>query len=239
MIDGLTFILNGVVVLHCCLRTFKPVLWRARFEVKQTLQEIEYNIEARKETDKIMWFSMWAVLSVASFGIAWFPMIYYMIKRRNDHFSRQEQLEELILSKLRKNKSTEKLGLAFSKAKNQELSRNAKAWTLSTLLIVPAFYVFYFLKSDLQKHEEHEHDFLDEIIALAKDSGIPLNIQSYATTSCFPLDKYLVLSVVTFGLAAAYWLYRIFNDYNNHFKMQWLIEDDLLRFLKGLDKKSS
>jgi len=207
--------------------------------VKQTLLEIEHNIESKKETDKIMWFSMWAVLSVASFGIAWFPMIYYMIKRRNDHFSRQKQLEALILSKLKKTKSPEKIVPDFSKTKNQELSRNAKAWTLSTLLIIPAFYVFYFLKSDLQKHEEHEHDFLNEIIALAKDSGVPLNIQSYATTPRFPLDKYLVLSVVTFGLAAAYWLYRIFNDYNNHFKMQWLIEDELLRFLKGLDKKSS
>jgi len=207
--------------------------------VKQTVLEIEHNIESRNETDKIMWFSMWAVLSVASFGLAWFPMIYYMIKRRNDHFSRQEKLEELILSKLRKTKSPEKLGSNFSKTKNQKLSRNAKTWTLSTLLIAPAFYVFYSLKSDLQKHEEHEHDFLDEIIALAKDSGIPLNIQSYATTPRFPLDTYLVLSVVTFGLAAAYWLYRIFNDYNNHFKMQWLIEDELLSFLKGLDKKSS
>ena len=207
--------------------------------MKQTLLEIEHNIESRNEADKIMWFSMWAVLSVASFGIAWFPTIYYIIKRRNDHFSRQKKLEALILSKLKKIQNPEKSVSDFSKTKNQELSRNAKAWTLSTLLIVPAFYVFYFLKSDLQKHEEHEHDFLDEIIALAKDSGIPLNIQSYATTPSFPLDKYLVLSVVTFGLAAAYWLYRIFNDYNNHFKMQWIIEDELLHFLKALDKKSS
>lgn len=207
--------------------------------MKQTLLEIEQNIESRKETDRIMWFSMWAILSVASFGIAWFPMIYYMIKRRNTHFSRQEKLETLILSKLRKTRSPEKSVPNSSKTKNQGSSRNAKAWTLSTLLIIPAFYVFYFLKSDLQKHEEHEHDFLDEIIALAKDSGIPLNIQSYATTPSFPLDTYLVLSVVTFGLAAAYWLYRIFNDYNNHFKMQWIIEDELLNFLKSIDKESS
>ena len=122
---------------------------------------------------------------------------------------------------------------------NYKLSRNAKAWTLLTLLIIPAFYVFYSLKSDLQKHEEHEHDFLDEIIALAKDSGIPLNIQSYATTPSFPIGKYVALSVVTFGFAAVYWLYQIFNDYNNHFKMQWIIEDELLRFLKELDQKAS
>jgi len=201
--------------------------------------EIEQNIESRKETDRLMWFSMWAVLSVASFGIAWFPMIYYMIKRRNAHFSRQEKLETLILSKLKKTPSPEKSPLDSSKTKNQGSSRNAKAWTLSTLLIFPAFYIFYFLKSDLRKHEEHEHDFLVEVIALAKDSGVPLNIHGFTATPSFPLDKYLVLNIVTFGLAAAYWLYRIFNDYNSHFKMQWKNEDELLSFLKAIDKKSS
>jgi len=207
--------------------------------VKQTLLEIEQNIESRKETDRLMWFSMWAVLSVASFGIAWFPMIYYLIKRRNAHFSRQEKLETLILNKLRKTESPEKSSLDSSKTKNQGSSRNAKAWTLSTLLIFPAFYIFYFLKSDLQKHEEHEHDFLVEIISLAKDSGVPLNIHGFTATPSFPLDKYLVLNIVTFGLAAAYWLYRIFNDYNNHFKMQWKNEDELLSFLNAINKKSS
>jgi hypothetical protein len=201
--------------------------------------EIEQNIESRKETDRLMWFSMWAVLSVASFGITWFPMIYYLIKRRNAHFSRQEKLETLILNKLRKTESSEKSQLNSSKTKNQGSSRNAKAWTLSTLLILPVFYIFYFLKSDLRKHEEHEHDFLVEIIALAKDSGVPLNIHGFTATPSFALNKYLVLSVVTFGLAAAYWLYRIFNDYNNHFKMQWKNEDELLSFLKAIAKKSS
>jgi hypothetical protein len=207
--------------------------------VKQTLLEIEQNIKSRKETDKIMWFSMWAVLSVASFGIAWFPMIYYLIKRRNAHFARQEKLETLILSKLKKTVSSEKSSLDSSQTNSSVSSRNAAAWTLSTLLIFPAFYIFYFLKSDLRKHEEHEHDFLVEVIELAKDLDVPLNIHGFTATTSFPLDKYLALSVVTFGLAAAYWLYRIFNDYNSHFKMQWKNEDELLNFLKAMDKKSS
>jgi len=201
--------------------------------------KIEQNIESRKETDRLMWFSMWAILSVASFGIAWFPLIYYLIKRRNAHFSRQEKLETLILSKLRKTESPEKSPLDSSKTQNHASSRNAHAWALSTLLIIPAFYVFYFLKSDLRKHEEHEHDFLVEVIALAKDSGVTLNIHGFSATPSFPLDKYIVLSVVTIGLAAAYWLYRIFNDYNSHFKMQWKNEDEMLSFLKAIDKKAS
>jgi hypothetical protein len=202
--------------------------------VKQTLLEIEQNIESRRETDRIMWFSMWAVLAVASFGVAWFPMIYYMIKRRNSHFLRQKKLEELILSRLRE--SSEK-PLEASEERSRVAPRNVAAWTLSTILVVPAFYVFYFLKSDLQKHEEHEQGFLAEVRALAEDSGVALNVQDFTTTPSFQPTKFVGLSVVTCGLAAAYWLYRIFNDYNNHFKMQWLIEDELLRFLKAIDKK--
>ena len=182
-----------------------------------------------------MWFSMWAILSVASFGIAWFPMIYYSIKRRNTHFARQEKLEALILNKL--NKSPEKIASDSSETKLLP-PRNAGAWTIATLLVVPGFYLFYSLKRDLQKHEEHEHEFLAQVIALAKDSGGTLEIQSYGTTPSFPRNKYIGLSVATLGLAAVYWLYRIFNDYNYHFKMQWIIEDEMLRFLKELDQKA-
>jgi hypothetical protein len=206
--------------------------------VKQTLPEIEQNMASRKETDRIMWFSMWAILSIASFGIVWFPMIYYSIKRRNSHFARQEKLEALILNKLKKKQSPEKVASNSSKTKNQLPPRDAGAWTIAILMIVPGCYLFYSLKRDLQKHEEHEHDFLAEVIALAKDSGVTLDIQSYRTTPSFSRNKYIVLSVATLGLAAAYWLYRIFNDYNNHFKMQWIIEDELLRFLKELDQKA-
>ncbi|KON31309.1 hypothetical protein AC477_04265 [miscellaneous Crenarchaeota group-1 archaeon SG8-32-1] len=206
--------------------------------MNKILLKIEQNIASRKETDKIMWFSMWAILSVASFGIAWFPMIYYLLKRRNAHFLRQEKLEELILNKLRERPSPEKIELD-SKSTKPCPQRNETLWIISTLLIIPAFYVFYFLKSDLQKHEEHEQFFLNEVNTLGKDTGVPLNIQSYATTPRFPIAKYVVFSVVTLGLATAYWLYQIFNDYNNHFKMQWIIEDELFTFLKELEQKTS
>ncbi len=144
-----------------------------------------------------------------------------------------------MLSKLRKTEGSGKSASNSSKIESLVPSRNVKVWTFFSLFIVPAFYVFYFLKSDLEKHEMHEHDFLAEVIALAKDSGVTLNIHGFTVTKRFALGRYLVLSIVTFGLAAAYWLYRIFNDYNNHFKMQWKIEDELLSFLKAIDEKAS
>lgn len=197
------------------------------------------NIELRRETDRIMWFSMWVILSIASLGIAWFPMIYYLIKRRNAHFQRQKKLQTMILSKMRKTKNGGKSGFTSEKVENLTLFRNAWEWTFLSILVIPAFYVFYFLKSDLAKHEEQEHNFLVEVIELAKDSGVPLDIHGFTDTKSFPSGKYLVLSIVTLGLAAAYWLYRIFNDYNNHFKIQWKIEDELLDFFKAFDQKSS
>ncbi|PVX27104.1 MAG: hypothetical protein CW716_04010 [Candidatus Bathyarchaeum sp.] len=198
--------------------------------MKQTLTEIEENLKSRKETDRIMWFSMWAVLSVASFGIAWFPMMYYMIKRRNTHFQRQQKLEALILTKLK---------ITPSQEQPQTKPLNAAAWTISTLLIVPAFYIFYVLKRDLNKHEEHEHDFLVQVIEYAKEKDVPLNLHGFNATPRFSLNKYVGLSIVSCGLAAAYWLYRIFNDYNSHIKMQWHNEEAILTFLKSVDENSS
>jgi hypothetical protein len=206
--------------------------------VNQTLLEIEKNIQSRKQTDRIMWFSWWAVLTVASFGIAWFPMVYYLIKRRNAHFSRQQKLEELILKKL-KTGNQKKAEDDPTKQHAQASQRKPTVLTVLTVLIVPAFYVFYFLKNDLQKHEEHEHEFLSEVIKLTEDSKVKLNIQGFVTSPGFSMKKYVGLSVVTFGVAAAYWLYRIFNDYNSHFKMQWIIEDEMLRFLKESEKKTN
>ncbi len=193
-------------------------------------------MNSRKASDRIMWFSMWATLSIASFGVAWFPMVYNLIKRRNEHFIRQEKLEALILSKLRNTQTPQNRDSAnFPKTKKL----NATVWAAATVLVVPAFYIFYVLKRDLRKHEEHEHDFLVELIESAKQSELPFDVHGFTTTPNIPKGKYVALSVGSLGLAAAYWLYRIFNDYNSHFKMQWKNEDEMLLFLKAFEEKMS
>ncbi|UCC32899.1 MAG: DUF4234 domain-containing protein [Candidatus Bathyarchaeota archaeon] len=204
----------------------------------QMLTEIEKNIESRRETDRIMWFSMWILLSVASFGVAWFLMIYFLIKRRNDHFLRQDKLETLISTRLRQlseDKLRHQNPAASIKTENPRLFRNAQVWALSTLLVFPAFFVLYFLETDLHEHEEREHTFLEETISLAQDSGVDIRIDGFPITKKFASDRYLILTVATCGFAALYWLYRIFNDYNQHFNRQWKIEDDILKFFKSVN----
>lgn len=201
--------------------------------------EIEKNIKSRKETDRAMWFSMWFLLSVATFGIAGIVMIYFLIKRRNTHFSRQEKLETLALSELRRLKEEKQRRYDgesdFTKNEEPVFIRKAQAWALSTILIVPVFYIFHFLNSDLKRHEEHEQVFLIEAISLAKGLGLELNLNDFAVTKKFAFDRYLVLTIVTFGFAAVYWLYRVFNDYNRHFKQQWKLEDELLKFFRAIN----
>ncbi len=228
---------------HCCSFTSPSKKIRnqldgeKKLKVKQMLTEIEKNIEARKETDRVMWFSMWFLLSVASFGIAWFLMIYSLIKRRNAHFSRQETLENLVLRKLRKDNKEEphrqNSPHVPEEDDNPTFPRNAQAWALSTLLVFPTFYVLYFLEKDLQKHEEHEHTFLTETVSFAHNLELGINSDNLSTIRRFAPDRYLIFSIVTCGFAAVYWLYRIFNDYNKHFKRQWKLEDELLKFFKA------
>jgi len=211
--------------------------------MKQMLTEIEKNIISRKETDRLMWFSMWVLLSVASFGIAWFLMIYLLIKRRNAHFLRQEKLETLILSKLRQLNEEKQphynSASDFTKKENPIQFRNSQAWALSTILIFPAFYVFHFLSMELQKHEKNEFEFLMETVSLTKDLGLRMNLDGFVVTKKFAFDRYLILSMITCGFAAVYWLYRIFNDYDRHFKRQWRLEDELLNFFKSMDRSKA
>jgi hypothetical protein len=203
------------------------------------LADIEQNIASRKDTDRGMWFSMWILLSFVTFGAAWFLMIYYLIKRRNEHFARQKKLENLVLTKFRQlhseKKSTPPDSTTVEEGNDDSLAfRNASGWAASTILILPTFYVLRFLMEDLRKHEEYESIFFREVVSYAKNLELSMNLNNMTLREKFlPLERFLVLTLGTLGFAGFYWLYLIFNDYNKHFKRQWTVEDELLKALKS------
>lgn len=205
------------------------------------LADIERNIAGRRETDRGMWFSMWVLLSFVTFGAAWFLMIYYLIKRRNEHFARQNKLEHLVLTRFRhlySEKQSKPLGDTIVEESNEDFEkpRNTLQWTALTLLILPTFYVFRFLMEDLRKHEEHESVFLRKVVFHAKNLELSVNLDSLTMAAkSFTLGRYFILTLGTLGFAGFYWLYLIFNDYNRHFKRQWTFEDELLKTLKSTE----
>lgn len=205
------------------------------------LADIEQNIASRKDTDRGMWFSMWILLSFVTFGAAWFLMIYYLIKRKNEHFARQEKLEHLVLMKFKQlynEKKSTPPGNAMEEEGNDDslAFRHASGWAASSVLILPTFYVLRFLMEDLRKHEEYESIFFREVISHAKNLEFSMNLNNMTLREkSLPLERFLALTLGTFGLAGFYWLYLIFNDYNKHFKRQWTFEDELLKALRSTE----
>ena len=169
----------------------------------------------RTETDRIMWFSMWFLASIATFGLGFFPMFYYSIERRNKHFLRQEELEKRVI--------------AFFKNEGKELQstasflpeRNAKLWTVSIILILPVFAIAYFLSKDLLLHEKRQQVFLTSLFP-----------EREFMSQTIPIRKYTLITMATLGLGIVFWLYKILNIYNNHFKEQRKIEDEIIKLME-------
>ena len=182
---------------------------------------------------------MWFLLTIATFGAVGPIMVYYSVKRRNDHLERVAELQNLILNQPRKFSSEKDPGFhahpsEYIEDKDAVRSRNAFAWSILSLLIFPTVYVLYFLTKDLQEHEEREHSLLAGIALRFPNFNMNHHSGSLGIKKS-PLRTYLILTVLTLGIMSVYWLYRIFNDYNSHFKMQWKIEDQLLLCLRNGD----
>lgn len=180
------------------------------------MEKIKKNILKRASTDRIMWFSMWFLLSIITFGLALFPMLYLLIERRNRHFQRQKELENLLLSTL-KNR-----GLNLETETNSVYDRKALLWALSAFLVAPVFLAAYSLSKDLLSHEKRQTAFFRKIFP---DEDIIE--QKISLKFC------LIITLATLGLGIIYWFYKIFNAYNNHFKEQWKIEDKIIELLEG------
>jgi hypothetical protein len=168
----------------------------------------------RMETDRTMWFSMWFLGAIATFGAAFFPMFYRLIDSRNRHFRREATLEQQINQWLIKQG---KEALVPTCA----VDMKAKAWAASIILIIPAFIITYYLSKDLYVHEKHQDMFLAK--AFPERMFMPQTI---------PIKKYALITIVTLGVGGVYWLYRVVNLYNAHFKAQWKVEKEIARLME-------
>jgi hypothetical protein len=159
------------------------------------------------KTDRIMWFSMWFLASVASFGVTFFPMFYLMIKRRNRHIHKHIESEK-------KSKQIKNNEITDSAVLNLLPERNAKIWTISIFLVFPVFIITYLLTKDLLVHEKHQKKIYSRMFPEKK-----------IMTQNVSLKKYILITSLTLGIGVIYWLYKIVNMYNTHFILQEKIEE--------------
>jgi len=172
-------------------------------------------MQVRMETDRTVWFSMWFLASIATFGAAFFPMFYRLIEGRNRHFRREADLEKQIADFLRKQGKE-------PPAKSEGFREmNAKAWATSIILVVPVFAITYLLSKDLLVHERHQDEFL--AAAFPERMFMPQTL---------PIRKYAVITIVTLGVGIVYWLYKIVNMYNAHFKAHREVEKEIVKLME-------
>jgi len=169
-------------------------------------------MQVKTETDQKVWFSMWFLASIATFGVAFFPMFYRLINSRNEHFRREADLERRIKAFLREQ------GKEPPAMLHSFIEMNAKAWTASIILIIPVFAITYLLSKDLIVHEKHQDKFLA--------SAFPEKIFMVQT---IPIKKYALITVATLGLGIVYWLYKVVNMYNAHFKAHREVEKEIIK----------
>ena len=172
-------------------------------------------MHGRTGTDRKIWFSMWFLGSIATFGAAFFPMFYRLIEGRNRHFRREADLEKRIADFLRKQ------GKEPPATSDDVREMNAKAWTAVIILVVPVFAITYLISRDLLIHEKHQDRFLAN--AFPERMFMPQTI---------PIRKYALITIVTLGVGIVYWLYKIVNMYNAHFKAHRELEKEIVRLME-------
>ncbi len=166
---------------------------------------------------------------------------YKLIRRRSEHFRRDKILREGLISYIRgvasergieAQMSTEiaTMTTVHSESNGEENEKSAILWIVLSIITfgLVGIYVAYFLTKDPHGHDVRQLAFMQQVQS---------SFTKFQKTIVFPFWKaipsrsfflYLVLTWITFGLFALYWNYTLISDFNEHFKAQWQIEDQLV-----------
>jgi hypothetical protein len=176
---------------------------------------MENTMDTKVKDDRKIWFSMWFLGAIVTFGIAFFPMFYRLVDGRNRHFRGETEFESRISAYL-KNKGKE------TPTESERLTEmNAKVWAASIILVFPVFVILYLLSRDLAVHEQKQGTFL--AAALPERVFMPQTI---------PIKTYAIITLVTLGVGTVYWLYKVVNLYNAHYKAHLQVEKEMGRLME-------
>ena len=176
---------------------------------------METALQSKVGIDRKIWFSMWFLGAVVTFGLAFFPMFYRLIDGRNRHFQHEEELEGQINAYLKSQGKEPQSNIVHLPR------RNAKVYATSIILVIPAFVIVYLLSKDLQVHERNQEEFLA--------AAFPEKIFMIQT---IPIKTYVLVTIVTLGVGGVYWLYKVVNLYNAHYKAQLQVEKEVVRLME-------
>lgn len=158
---------------------------------------------------------MWFLAAVVTFGLAFFLMFNRLVESRNKHFQHEAEWERQVASFL------ESHGKYMSRLEAQLPDRNSKAWAVSIILVIPVFAIVYLLSRDLIAHESSEDAFL--AAAFPQKMFMPQTV---------PIKTYAVITIATLGVGVVYWLYKVVNLYNAHYKAHMQVEKEVAKLME-------
>lgn len=183
--------------------------------MERSCKKMENTSTAKVYADRKVWFSMWFLGAIVTFGIAFFPMFFRLVDGRNKHFAREAELEEQVSSYYRRH------GKEPPATSRRLRPMNGKAWAASIILIIPAFIIMYRLSKDLSIHEHNEDAFLASTLS-----------QRVFMPQTIPQTTYALITIFTLGVGGVYWLYKVVNLYNAHYKADLQVEKEITRLME-------
>ena len=172
-------------------------------------------MNTKASVDRKIWFSMWFLGAIVTFGLAFFPMFHRLVDGRNRHLQKEAEIERKLAEYMRsKGKEPPAPNRPFKQ-------RNAKLWAASVILIIPAFIIIYLITKDLATHEKAE----DAYLAAALPERVFM-------TQTIPQTTYVLITIVTLGVGGVYWLYKVVNLYNAHYKADLQVEKEIARLME-------
>ncbi len=158
-------------------------------------------------------------------------VIYLLIRRRNQHFARQQRFFADLASALRE-AATRKganvdihlgaMEATVRQAQIEETEKSAVLWVVLLLIpvvdLIAGLYILYFLTTDYYKHERREDGLLADSSRAFSVLGSSFSFSRYDPVPHRSFALYLILAIVTFGIWSFYWEYVLIQDPNGHFR---------------------
>jgi len=210
----------------------------------QKLVLVEDTVRKADETDERLSFWKIILLTFVTCGIYGLIAQFKLLNWRDKHFSRKATLFKDIVECI-KEVANEKGKLS---AINQELlqlerlrddeifkPRNAVLWFILGLLGIPGFYSLYYLTTDYPAHEVKEYEAARLISDMLTKLGIAKNPIEYEKVMIQrSFITYLLLSLITVGIFAIYWMYILEEEPNKHFDSEKRWEHQILAVLRSV-----
>jgi flagellar basal body-associated protein FliL len=172
---------------------------------------------------------------------------YILIRRRNQHFPRQQRFFTDLATVLRgaafrRNVNIDALlGSMENTARQTQVEETEKSAVLWVILMLVPFvstiailYVLYFLTGDFQKHERWEDGMLSDTERALGAMGVQFIYHRNNPTPSRSFILYIILTIITLGIFGLYWEYVLIKDPNNHFVNHAVYEPQIIQLVTPL-----